>query len=248
MPWASLMEWWNFIFALPLAVGLLLGVLFVLTGFIDTGDLSGGDHTDAHGGDAHAGGEHHAETTDGSDDHHSLLDFVKVFGIGTGVPITVLLPTLMMVWGLVGLGMNQLLQPLLKLPALYAPLSAGLAIGGMALFGQFAGALARRLGLFDTTRAPTRHDLVGCSGHAVYSITETEGTANIKSHTGDILRVSCRTAPGQPPIPAGTELLVIGYNEAEGDYIVEPHPFSITHSESHQQENEQTEQTQGWVR
>lgn len=254
MPWASLMNWWNFIFALPLAVGILLGVLFVLTGIIDTGDLSAGDHADAHGGDLHAdahggdtstGGEPTEGTADHTgDDHSSLLDFVKVFGVGTGVPITVLLPTLMMVWGIVGLGMNQLLQPLLKLPALYAPLSAVLAVGGMALFGQLAGFVARRLGLFDTTPAPTRHDLVGCSGYAVYSITETEGTANIKSHTGDILRVSCRTHPGHPPIPAGTELLVVGYNEAEGDYFVEPHPFSIPSTETTQMENEQTEQTQ----
>ncbi len=267
MSWASLMNWWNYIFALPLVVGLVLGVLFVLTGLIDTGDLSHDGHGDAHdvGGhadahdagahaDPHEGGAHDAHHADSHHDasdhghHFSFMSILHLFGIGTGVPITVLIPTLMMTWGIVGLGSNQLLQPLLKLPALYAPISALFATGGMMLMGQVAGILARRLGLFDTTPAPARRDLVGCSGYAVFPITETEGTANIKSRTGDILRVSCRVAPGQPTIPAGTELLVIEYNEEWGGYIVEPHPFSPALSEPKQQENEQTEQTQIWGR
>ncbi|GIV13000.1 MAG: hypothetical protein KatS3mg021_1282 [Fimbriimonadales bacterium] len=196
MPWSSLLEWWNLIFALPFGVGLLLGAGFALTGLIDVGGDAGGD-------DAHDAGDADHDAAD-SDHHDSVLkDILHWFGVGTGIPLTLLLPALMMAWGFAGLTVNHLLEPLLKIPLLYFPISAVAAVGAMILTGRFAAFLARKLGIFDETPAPTRQDLIGCSGYAVFTITETEGVANIRSRTGDIHRIACRVQPGHPPHPGG---------------------------------------------
>lgn len=243
MPWSSLLEWWNLIFALPFGVGLLLGAGFALTGLIDVGG-------DAHGGAAHDAGDAHADTAhdagDAADSDHDtsvLKDVLHWFGVGTGIPLTLLLPALMMAWGFAGLTVNHLLEPLLKIPMLYFPISAATGLGAMILTGRFASLLAHKLGIFDETPAPTRQDLIGCSGYAVFTITETEGVANIRSRTGDIHRVVCRVPPGHPPIPAGTQLIVVGYNHDSGDFFVESHPFAIEAASTQQQELRENEQT-----
>ncbi|MCL6532125.1 MAG: YqiJ family protein [Armatimonadetes bacterium] len=240
MPWSSLLEWWNLIFALPFGVGLLLGAGFALTGLTDVGGDAGGDN--AHdAGDA----DHDAHDAADSDHHDSVLkDILHWFGVGTGIPLTLLLPALMMAWGFAGLTVNHLLEPLLKIPLLYFPISTVAAVGAMILTGRFASFLARKLGIFDETPAPTRQDLIGCSGYAVFTITETEGVANIRSRTGDIHRIACRVQPGHPPIPAGTQLIVVGYNHDSGDFFVEAHPFAIEPAPTQQQELRENQQTQ----
>jgi hypothetical protein len=69
MSLATLLEWWNFIFALPLAVGGVLLLGLALSGMIDLG----GDHANGdadHAGELHgdAGNAHHADV-DAHADH-----------------------------------------------------------------------------------------------------------------------------------------------------------------------------------
>lgn len=232
MAWASLTEWWNFIFALPLGVGLLLGAGFALGGLIDVG----GDDADSDG----------ADDADGdSDDHEAFWShLLHWFGIGMGVPLTLLIPVLLMAWGLAGLIANRSLEPWLRLPSLYFPISLVMALGAAMLTGRFATFLVRKMGIFDETPAPTRHDLIGCSGYAVFPINEREGVANVKSRTGDIHRITCKTPHGHPLIPAGTELIVVEYNNESGDFLVEAHPFAMQPTSTLQQENLEPQQTQ----
>ncbi len=283
MSLTALLEWWNFIFALPLMVAIVLAIGLAVTGVMD--ELGAHAHEsdsashDADTHDAHGAETHHEDVSDHAEDvsehategheatdadHHGessheashaakphaddhsdsiVLKTLHLFGIGMGVPLTVLLPMLMLVWGVVGLGVNTLLQPLLKLPVLFVPVSITASLFGMALCGRTTGILMRRLGLVNSEPALRRANLIGCSGRAVFEITETTGVANIRSPTGDILRVSCQTLPGQPSIPAGTPVLVIRYNEESGDYIVEPHPFDTNLPETHRQESTERRQT-----
>ncbi len=73
MSLAALLEWWNFIFALPLAVGGVLLLGLALSGLIDfDGDHA---HSDAdHAGELHgdAGDAHHADV-DAHADHAGEL-------------------------------------------------------------------------------------------------------------------------------------------------------------------------------
>ncbi|MFQ3610534.1 MAG: hypothetical protein SNJ72_03470 [Fimbriimonadales bacterium] len=243
MSLANLLEWWNFLFALPLVVGIVLSAGALLT---SVGESAGDGEGSADEGEAEtepAGTETKSLTKSHHDDPTTFFGKVlQLFGIGMGVPLTVLLPVLMIFWGAIGLTTNSLLQPLLKAPALFVPISVMVSLVGMALIGRTTGLLVRRFHLLGEAHVPSRYDLIGCVGHAVFPIDSQQGTANIHARSGDIVRVSCRTLPGQPPIPAGTPVLVAQYNERTNDYIVEPNPFGVDLSEPILQENPATEQ------
>lgn len=112
-PLGELLNWWNFVFALPLAVGLLLSLGVVLMD-------AHGDHT--HDGDADHG---HGDHPDPGDHGHGSApgDLAGLFGFGRGVSLSLLLPMLMATWGLVGLVSNNWLSSFLP-PALFFPVSA----------------------------------------------------------------------------------------------------------------------------
>jgi hypothetical protein len=264
MSLAALLEWWNFIFALPLAVGGVLLLGLALSGMIDLG----GDHadSDAHHGDAHAdhagdahlsdahadhagelhadaGDADHAESADGEhgvvktpyssqDDHAAAekplwLKALNLFGIGMGLPVSMAVPLLMMVWGTVGLIANRLLEPLLQLPALFAPLSMGVALLTMAFAGRTAGLIIRRVLRDEAPPIVDKYGLVGSTGRAVYEITPDGGVAHVRDRYGNLHRIVCRAMPGEPTIPADTPILVARYDEQTHLYWVERNPLEL---------------------
>jgi len=280
MSLATLVEWWNFIFALPLAVGSVLLLGLALSGLIDLdGDHAHGDadhagelHADA--GDADHAGELHADAGDSADhagelhgdagdadhaaelhadtgdaDHagehgvvktpatsHSdhaaaekplWLKALNLFGIGMGLPVSMALPLLMMVWGAVGLIANRLLEPLLQLPALFAPLSMGVALITMAFAGRTAGLIIRRVLRDEAPPIVDKYGLVGSTGRAVYEITPDGGVAHVRDRYGNLHRIVCRAAPGEPNIPADTPILVARYDEQTHLYWVERNPLEL---------------------
>ncbi len=273
MSLAALLEWWNFIFALPLAVGGVLLLGLALSGMIDlSGDQADSDalHGDAHAdhagdayhadhaGDAHlsdahadhavelhadAGDAHHADGSMGKyevvkmpyashDDHAAAekplwLKALNLFGIGMGLPISMALPLLMMVWGAVGLIANRLLEPLLQLPALFAPLSMGVALITMAFAGRTAGLIIRRVLRDEAPPIVDKYGLVGSTGRAVYEITPDGGVAHVRDRYGNLHRIVCRAAPGEPNIPADTPILVARYDEQTHLYWVERNPLEL---------------------
>ena len=267
MSLATLLEWWNFIFALPLAVGGVLLLGLALSGMIDlSSDQADSDahHGDAHAdaGDAHhgdadahaddagdlhadAGDAHgdHAESADGkhgivktpysSHDDHAVaekplwLKVLNLFGIGMGLPVSMALPLLMMVWGAVGLIANRILEPLLQLPALFAPLSMGVALMTMAFAGRTAGLIIRRVLRDEAPPIVDKYGLVGSTGRAVYEITPDGGVAHVRDRYGNLHRIVCRTAPGEPNIPADTPILVARYDEQTHLYWVERNPLEL---------------------
>jgi hypothetical protein len=229
MSLATLLEWWNFIFALPLAVGGVLLLGLALSGMIDlSGDQADSDahHADAHAdhatdfhgdaGDAHdagvdahadhagefhgdAGDAHHADSSEhgvvktpyaSHDDHAAAekplwLKVLNLFGIGMGLPISMALPLLMMVWGAVGLIANRLLEPLLQLPALFAPLSMGVALaddGVRRAHGRsHHSARAARRGTPDCrqVRSCRQHGARGVRNHALKAVSPMCATATV---------------------------------------------------------------------
>ncbi|MFN7019145.1 MAG: hypothetical protein ACK4RG_07700, partial [Fimbriimonadales bacterium] len=142
MSLAMLLEWWNFIFALPLAVGGLLLLGLAMSGLIDLSDSDGeAEASDAEAADdADTAESDSAETSEevgkhalvktpySSHDHHAdtekplWLKLLNLFGIGMGLPLSMAVPLLLMIWGAAGLISNGIFAPLLKDPALYAPL------------------------------------------------------------------------------------------------------------------------------
>ncbi|MDW8106967.1 MAG: DUF1449 family protein [Armatimonadota bacterium] len=281
MSLTTLLEWWNFIFALPLVVGGLLLLGLALSGLIDLtdhahhGDASHhaeahADHADvAHAADAHADHSDVAHTADAdhaelahsdahadhaahdsahagvvktpytSHEHHHEVDkplwlkFLNLFGIGMGLPISMALPLLIMVWGVAGLISNSVLAPLLKLPALYAPISISIALVTMAFMGRTAGLIVRRVLRNEAPQVVDKYGLIGAMGHAVYEITAEGGVAHVRDPYGNLHRIVCRAAPGEPPIAANTPILVVRYDEATHLYWVERNPLEL-HEPAHE--------------
>ncbi|BCW96286.1 MAG: hypothetical protein WHS44_03865 [Fimbriimonadales bacterium] len=262
MSLATLLEWWNFVFALPLAVGGVLLVGLALSGLIDLGGEEGdSDHADAevdHAGELHgdAADADHATDSDGHtvakthltshDDHADAekplwLKALNLFGIGMGLPLSMGVPLLMMLWGAVGLIGNRLLEPLLQIPALFMPLSAGAALFTMALTGRTAGLLIRRVLRDEAPAVVDKYGLIGSTGRAVYEITAEGGVAHVRDRHGNLHRIVCRAAPGEPTIPADTPILVARYDEQTHLYWVERNPLELpddsteVHSSAHHQ-------------
>lgn len=257
MSLSALLEWWNFIFALPLAVGGLLLLGLALSGLVDLNDSEGdgdadADATDAESTDlaesadaAEASDADSAEASTGESKHGLLktpytthdhpdevdkplwLKFLNLFGIGLGLPISMAVPLLMMIWGAVGLIGNGIFGPMLKVPALYAPLSGVLALITMAIVGRTAGRTIRRILREEAPPIVDKYGLVGATGRAVYEITDEGGVAHVRDRYGNLHRIVCRIAPGEPNIPADTPILVARYDEHAHLYWVERNPLEL---------------------
>lgn len=230
----ALLEWWNFIFLLPLVSGLVIGMGIAATGAVaDLGDADIGD-ADADIGDADMGdvdadvevgsevgstdvaiGDADADADNSSNIFAQALSF---FGLGRGVPMSVMLPILLIVNGASGLLMNQLLEPWLKIPLLFSPFALGVSFFLTALLGQNLASLLRRM-LKGKVTSIGSSGLVGATGKAVYAINQQSGVAHVKDPFGNIHRISCHS---DIPIASGTPLVVLRYHEGTKRYFVEP--------------------------
>ncbi|GIV14822.1 MAG: hypothetical protein KatS3mg022_0257 [Armatimonadota bacterium] len=189
-----------------------------------------------HGQIAHeAHTEHTHEAGQGNHNHHESVftQILEAFGIGRGVPISVMLPFCMMLWGVLGLASNQALHPLLRLPAIYVWLSALLSLFGTSLIARgISGVVARYLQMGQVPNM-SRERLIGATGTAVFTIDEQSGVADVHDAEGTVHRITCHVSEGNPPLPAGTPVVVTDYEVETGRYLVEENPFAdnISHRE-----------------
>lgn len=190
----------------------------------------------AHGEVAHeAHAEHAHETGHGNHNHHESVftQILEAFGIGRGVPISVMLPFCMMLWGVLGLASNQALHPLLRFPAIYVWISALLSLFGTSLVARgMSGVVARYLQMGQVPNV-SRERLVGATGVAVFTIDARSGVADVRDSIGTVHRIACHVREGSPPLPAGSPVVVTDYEVETGQYLVEENPFadSISHRE-----------------
>jgi hypothetical protein len=201
------LEWYNFIFLAPLLAGVAMAVLVVATGSVGHGDAGDGDnasHADAHDG--------HGDADDGKG-----FDILGWFGIGRGVPLSLMLPVLLCAFGLAGLTFDVLLEPVFRLPALYAPVAALGGVFASSLVGRaFAQGFVRFVDVNRKTSIRGAVDLVGCTGSTVFEVDTQNGAANIKDAFGNIHRVSVRS---KTPLQANLPVRVV--SAENGIYSVE---------------------------
>lgn len=236
MPFSALLEWWNFIFALPLAIGLILVIIVAVSGLAEGGSDS--DDT-SHSDSLLSDGEEQ-----GTDESEGLLgQMMSWFGIGIGMPTSLAIPILMIIWGLTGIIANNALAPFLRFPAIYAPISSALGLSAMILGGRTAAMAFRRFTGDDKPSAVARGGLVGNTGRSVYTISGSGGVANVKDLFGNIHRVECRVLESQEPIPAERPILLTRFDYDRGIYFVEEFPLEEGASFSHQTLPEDSEET-----
>jgi hypothetical protein len=214
----SLFVWAN----LPYAIAFTVAVLFALlqmTGIL--GLLMGGDHEGDHDHDVDADADH---DVDADADHEGLGDKI-LFDLGVGrVPFSLVWQTFAMAFGVAGLAAN----------ALYLGRGGALSTGTLAwtiplalLFAYGATRVTSRLlGRVIANpdqEATSRQGLVGATGVVISTrINDEFGEVRVKDRTGHFVHVICRTREGEPPIPAGREIVIVEYNPDNGRLIAAP--------------------------
>ncbi|MCA9839603.1 MAG: DUF1449 family protein [Trueperaceae bacterium] len=205
------LEWWNFMFLLPLVAGLLIGIALVATGALAevSAELDAGDLSD--------GGELEPGDAEGETGESAVAQVLSFFGLGQGIPLSVMLPLLFMTGGLSGLVLNMLISKLFPVPVVFATVSLFGSFFLSAFIGQGLASVLR--GLFKArVTAIDSAGLIGLEGQAVYAISNIQGVAHVKDPFGNIHRISCRSAL---PIEAGMPVQVKDYDSKTGAYLVE---------------------------
>lgn len=245
---SDLLQWWNLIYAVPLVVSLVWIAATVIAGAHGDGGHSHGAghavHDVAHGvenaighalhhGAGHDVGHGHADDAghagDASHSHGQSHDDTRtisatgllflVLGIGQ-VPVTLLIGIFMLCWGAFGLFANQLLSAGVKYPALYIWPSVGITLGVSLVLTRCLSAVVGRLIPPTETFGVTRLELVGSIGKTVFATTQTAGTVDIKDTYGTVHRVQAKAEDGAEPIPTGTEVMVLDFDEDDKRYVV----------------------------
>lgn len=167
--------------------------------------------------DAEVDGEHHYDKSVHvhADNIGLSTGLLGLLGVGR-VPFSVVLMTLLVLWGLIGLITNSFLWPTIDSPWLMLLIAVPVAaLGSVAGTGAFARLMGRFMPLDESTARPKRY-LVGLVGEALYTIDERFGMVVVKNASGDRYQVPCRVGPGSPPIGKGRAVLLVDY-EADED-------------------------------
>jgi len=226
----NIFDWYNIIFLIPLAIGLLmiLGSALGVLGHGDVGHDLGHDlghdaehdvgHDTEHDSENEAGSGHAGALDLNAGTLHGLSWALSFLGVGR-VPFTVLLMVCALIFGGAGMCMNYLLGPVIsKVPAM-AILSIGVAFAAMIfLTGAIARIVSRLMPSTETYIASPK-DLLGKTGTIIVETNTQNGFAHVLDQFKNLQQIGCRTTEGTLPI--GTEIVVIERRE-EDVYIVEP--------------------------
>jgi hypothetical protein len=220
------LEWHHLIFLLPLVAAVLMVLLAGLSdlhfGHAEVGSLEGADlHGDVHGeaglhtdghldhdacmdADAHADSHGHAASANGH--HEGLMGVLELFGVGH-LPLSLVLQTLAILWGVIGLLLIQIVPPGVAIPIT----TIATLVGARSV----AVALGRLLGGSEAAR---RSQFVGKMGEVVLEVTPRFGVVHVRDERGTLYRLNARVeaealAPGQ-------KIVVVGYDPQEHLYEV----------------------------
>jgi membrane protein implicated in regulation of membrane protease activity len=219
--WAS---WYNLIYLLPAVVAVCVLLVSALAGVA-------GDEGDADVSDLGEPGDLDADAlvAEGDADESLLGDagrhLLGFFGVGRA-PLTLVLASLMLGWGLLGLAANELLRPLLGDPARFIGLSLAIAAIGSLLGAKLFAEFSARVMPKDESYAIKREGLLGLTGTVVYPVTVSAGRVHVRDRHRTLHQLSARVAPGQPLIPKGTQVIVASMDPDRHYLIVEPLGFT----------------------
>ncbi len=225
--WRQLFEWWNAVYALPLALVL---VLLVVTGILS---LAGGVFGDSDT-------EHHHETQDGSEiesdadtemehdreihggDHSAdhgaggLAEVLAATFFGAhSIPVFLMLQIWLLLWGLIGLSLHRIAGatgPATLIWSVPVTLISSLAVA------RSLAVLARRWFHPYETSAVRRDQIVGRHGKVVFAVTDSEGTIHARDEHGTLHRIRARSSGER--LEAGEEVVILGVEGGSGVYQV----------------------------
>lgn len=237
---ATLFTWANAPYTSALLV-VVFSLLFQLVGLLPWGE---GDHAlegdtgDADGSHTLAADGHHdtdaAPDVDGDHDGHHDADhdqdvegdhggLLALLGVGK-VPLSIVLQTLFMMFGLVGVSATTLIAWMTgHLATSYLALSAPIALLGGLVLSMVTVRTVARVVPSVSGQAHTRRELVGQSGVVISSKVSAEfGEVRLQDPTGRTLRLICYTGAEEPLIPEGTEVVITDWDREHDRLYVTP--------------------------
>jgi len=206
----QLLAWYNLIFYIPMAAGLLmalgmaLGVAEVPHGV----DIDGDGHPDV-AGDGH--GDHGHEAT-----HFSPL---ALLGFGR-VPALLVVMTMMLTFGGAGVIANMILD--VKAGAAILP-SLGIALAIMITTTSIGSRLLAKVMPTLETKTVGTAQIIGCTGTLITSASiGSNGVAQVH-RSGELFQIACKALE---PLPKGQAILVTDYDPETKVYDICPDPMT----------------------
>ena len=212
----TLTAWYNVVFLIPVAIGLVLA-LGTLLGIGDADMDIDGDV----GMDADTDYEKSGNPLDmpPKASPSLLMRLLSALGFGK-VPLTLLLMIGMLMFGLAGFTATQFLAPVFAGETLVMGLCS-VAVA-FTVTTATTGRLARvinRVAPTSTSHGIKSGDLVGHTGRLIIRANAEHGVAHVYDRYDNLQKVHCRTEKGELPI--GTEVLVLDYDSETDTYTVE---------------------------
>ena len=231
----ELAQWYYLIYLVPGGVALFLLLATALGGGMRHGH--GGSGHGHHGIGHHAVGHHGAAHGHHAPAHPSPAQghkqaapragssarspgLLAFFGLGR-VPAPLVWGSTLLGWGLFGFWGTQFWQSLPHFSVSFVPPAFLTALAGAFVTEKVTVETAARLLPRDETYATSGVDLCGQTGTVAFPIDASRGRANVYDAHGSLHDMAARTAPGQATIMRGRRVLVVDYDAAKDQVIVE---------------------------
>ena len=213
-----LLGWWNLVYLVPLGLALAYLFAYALSGWtFGEADVDVDAEADV---DVEAEAEARADINADGDVGHTpggILAALTWLGVGR-VPLSIVGMVLLLTFGLAGFAVNQLLRDALGATAVAVSLPAAI-VSSLGLTAIVSRLIGRYLPLNESS-ALARRDLVGRRGTVVFAVTSEAGTVAVRDAGGDRYQVAARSGDGV--IPAGTEVVLVSYDEGTRTFAVVP--------------------------
>jgi membrane protein implicated in regulation of membrane protease activity len=215
-----LFEWWNLIYVVPF----FAGVVFLLIQTIGLGSDFSQDHDVDHDldhdmdHDADHDAEHDGSAQQAASNVGMFWKVATLLGIGY-VPVSIVVMTFCFVWSFTGYFANMLLQPILRTPWLFVPVSLPSALIVSLLVTGIVSRLVAKVMPKISTHYNKEEELLGKIGEALYSIDPTSGTMRVQDDFGRLQQYPAFTG-AQEKIPGGAKVLLVGFDREKGAFEV----------------------------
>jgi hypothetical protein len=213
---------YNVWFTAPIVFVFLFAILQLILGNFDLegaeADVDADVDIDVDAGvDANADAEADLDAAGASGGGGFLASVFGFLNIGK-VPLMVVLMTLLSIWGITGLAVNEFLGVGGASPRLGITPQAALSISFVAaflcsVFGTRYVALGISKLFPESEHAVTYEDLVGLTGRVISGrVTPTFGTARVQTPNGAELTISCRILQNEDPPLKGDAVILVDYD------------------------------------
>lgn len=208
-------QWYDLIYLLPGGVALVVLLLSTLGG----GLHRAGMHHGHAGGIRHGAGQsHRTGHSHGAAGKTPVL--ASFFGLGR-VPAPLVWGSALLGWGVFGFWGTQLWQGLLHSPAAFVLPALATALAGAIVTEKMTAEAVSHFLPGDENYAVSAVELCGLTGTVAFPVDTGRGRVHVYDPHGTMHDMSARTAPGVGTVARGRRVLVVDYDGASDQLIVE---------------------------